>query len=75
MKGGNWAKCLETIDGIFTKGKFYSVSYRCDPHITLIDDFGNGIGFVLEEDQEFRDHFKLIESQKRGTSWATQRQQ
>lgn len=75
MKGGRWVKCVKTITEIFIEGEFYYVSYRNGIYITVIDELGNGIGFDIIKDQVFKDHFKFAISQKRGTIWATQRQQ
>ena len=73
MRGGRWVKCVKTIAGIFIERKFYRISYRSGTFITVIDEFGNGIEFV-DEDSIFKDHFKFAVSQKRGITWAIQRQ-
>ena len=75
MKDGKWVRCLETVTVIFKKGNYYPVSSSFyQGKVILIDELGNSVGFDIA-DYFFRDHFKLIESQKRGTSWATRRQQ
>ena len=73
MRGGRRVKCVKTIAEIFIERKFYRISYRNSTFITVIDEFGNGIEFV-DEDSIFKDHFKFAVSQKRGTTWAIQRQ-
>lgn len=75
MKGGRWVKCVKTITEIFIEGKYYQARDFFAPHIILIDEFGNSIGFDTSRDSVFKVHFKLGVSQKRGTTWATQRQQ
>lgn len=75
MKGGKWVKCVKTLTEIFIEGEFYHVPYRNGTYITVIDELGNGIRFDTSQDQVFKDHFKLALSQKRGTEWATRRQQ
>ena len=75
MKGGRWVKCVKTITEIFIEGEFYHIPYRSGTYITVIDELGNGIGFDVIKDQVFKDHFKFALSQKRGTTWATLRQQ
>ena len=75
MSAGMWVKCVKTITEIFIEGEFYQVRDFFAPHIILIDEFGNSIGFDTSRDQVFKDHFKLSVSQKRGTKWATLRQQ
>ena len=74
MRGGKWVKCMKTITEIFIEGKYYQINYRYDTYITLIDELGNGLGFD-SRDQVFKDHFRFAISQKRGTEWATRRQQ
>jgi hypothetical protein len=76
MKGGRWVKCVKTITEIFIEGEFYQIrDFFAPHHIILIDEFGNSIGFDISKDQVFKDHFKLGISQKRGTEWATRKQQ
>ena len=75
MKGGIWVKCVKTITEIFIEGEYYQVYDFFAPHIILIDELGNSIGFDISRDSVFKTHFKLSVSQKRGTKWATQRQQ
>lgn len=75
MSAGMLVKCVKTITGIFVEGKFYHVSYQSGTFITVIDEFRNGVGFVVDEDSVFKDHFKFAVSQKRGTTWAIRRQQ
>jgi hypothetical protein len=76
MKGGMWVKCVKTITEIFIEGEFYHVSYRSGTYITVIDELGNGIGFDVFPVIQF---LKLILNsgslKKRGTEWATRRQQ
>lgn len=74
MKGGRWVRCLETVTVIFKKGNYYSISSSYQSKVFLIDELGNSVAFDIA-DYFFRDHFKIIESQKRRTSWATRRQQ
>ena len=75
MRGGKWVKCVKTITEIFIEGKYYQITYQYDTYITLIDELGNGLGFDTNRDQVFKDHFRFAISQKRGTEWATRRQQ
>ena len=75
MSDGMWVKCVKTITEIFIVGKYYQVLDFFAPHIILIDELGNSVGFDISRDSVFKDHFKLSVSQKRGTIWATQRQQ
>ena len=79
MSAGRWVKCVKTITDIFIEGKYYQINYQFnyqyDTYITLIDELGNGVGFDTSRDQVFKDHFKFALSQKRGTEWATRRQQ
>ena len=75
MSAGMWVKCVRTITEIFIEGEYYQVSDFFAPHIVLIDELGNSVGFDISRDSVFKDHFKLSVSQKRGTIWATRRQQ
>ena len=75
MKGGIWVKCVKTITEIFIEGEYYQVRDFFAPHIILIDELGNSIGFDISRDSVFKAHFKFNVSQKRGTKWETQRQQ
>ena len=76
MSAGIWIKCVKTITEIFIEGKFYRSSlYRDGTYITVIDELGNGIGFDVVKDSEFKDHFKFAVSQKRGTKWDISRRQ
>ena len=75
MSAGIWVKCVKTITEIFIEGEYYQVRDFFAPHIILIDEFGNSIGFDTSRDQVFKDHFKLSVSQKRGTKWDISRRQ
>lgn len=75
MSAGMWVKCMKTITEIFIEGEYYQVRDFFATNIILIDEFGNSVGFDISRDSFFKDHFKLGVSQKRGTKWATRRQQ
>ena len=75
MKGGIWVKCVKTITEIFIEGEYYQVRDFFAPHIILIDELGNSIGFDISRDSIFKAHFKLSVSQKRGTKWDISRRQ
>ncbi len=75
MKGGMLVKCIRTITEIFIEGEYYQVRDFLAPHIILINEFGDNVRFDIRWDSVFKAHFKLWISQKRGTGWATQRQQ
>lgn len=74
MRGGKWVKCVKTITKIFIEGKYYQINYQYDTYITLINELGNGHGFDTR-DKVFKDYFRFAMSQKRGTEWATRKQQ
>ena len=69
MRSGRRVRCVKTIAEIFIEGKFYRISCRSATYITVIDELGNGIGFDVVKDSEFKNHFKFAVSQKRGTKW------
>lgn len=75
MSAGMWVKCVRTITEIFIEGKYYQVRDFFAPHIILIDELGNSIGFDISRDSVFKAHFKLGISQKRGTKWDISRRQ
>ena len=66
---------MKTITEIFIEGKYYQVRDFFAPHIILIDELGNSIGFDISRDSVFKAHFKLGVSQKRGTTWDISRRQ
>jgi hypothetical protein len=76
MNVGRWVKCVRTLTKteIFIEGEYYQVRDFFAPLIILIDELGNSIGFDISRNSVFKAHFKLV-SQKRGTEWATRRQQ
>ena len=75
MSAGRWVKCVKTITEIFIEGEYYQVRDFFAPHIILIDELGNSIGFDISRDSIFKAHFKLGVSQKRGTIWDISRRQ
>ena len=75
MSAGMWVKCVRTITEIFIEGKYYQVRDFFAPHIILIDELGNSIGFDISRDSVFKTHFKLDVSQKRGIKWDISRRQ
>lgn len=70
-----WVKCVKTIPELFIEGDLYQIHCFYPSYITLIDQTGNEVGFCIEKGHEFRDCFKFLYSQKRGTSWDTPRKQ
>lgn len=73
MKG--WVRCVKDINVLFKEGRFYPItrvpsSYK----VVLTDELGTDIGFYINE-SGFKNNFKFVYSQKRGTRWATRRLQ
>ena len=67
MKGGNtkkWVKCLNDINVIFRKGRFYSIDYLTETTAIIIDELGNRVGFNRYS-SNFNWNFKIIWSHKR----------
>jgi hypothetical protein len=50
MNAGMWVKCVRTITEIFIEGKYYQVCDFFAPHIILLDELGNSIGFDISCD-------------------------
>ena len=64
MRSGKRVKCLEDIELIFYKDKIYKIHTLDFPHIILIDELGNGVGFDMNA-KEFSTHFIILPSNKR----------
>jgi hypothetical protein len=75
MSAGMWVKCVKSITITFKEGKLYRI-IRNPAHdkIVLIDELGVEVGYYIDNDY-FDQHFRFAVSQKRGTTWATSRQQ
>lgn len=75
MKGGGWVKCVESFDDLFLKGKLYKIySSPYYNEVVLMSEKKIRIGFWIT-DFSFKERFGFCYSQKRGTTWATRRQQ